>query len=456
MNLRNLDKRICGEAWTSDATWSNLLYLCDDCSHRFTGSPGYEKAAEYVAAKFEEYGLTNVAMEPFAVRGWTRGSAQITILGDQPTPVPCIALPFCVPCDQELDLLDLGFGTPEEIEKKKDEIPGKAVLVSSAMPPDDKRWIHRMEKYMRAQQAGASAFLFINSQPGASMITGSLPEKGSDIPGVGVPHESGLMLTRLLSQTSLRIRLTVDSHSEPITSWNVVGDLPGSDRADEMIVVGGHLDSHDLCAGATDNGAGTVLVLDAARILAGLGEPLSRTVRFVAFGAEEIGLIGSEEYGKAHAGEMDKVQFMLNLDMTGSGGIPNAIALQACPELADYFGAMAKDMVHELQAMPRFHPYSDHFAFVMAGAPAGALGHFGGEPRKGYAHTPADTLDKVLPLELQAASMIVSRMLLRLASDPDFAPKRKSQDEVRTLLENSDFVNGMKFEGRWPWPDSEE
>jgi Zn-dependent M28 family amino/carboxypeptidase len=153
---------------------------------------------------------------------------------------------------------------------------------------------------------------------------------------------------------------------------------------------------------------------------------------------------------------MDKVQFMLNLDMTGSGGIPNVIALQACPELAGYFGAMAKEMAHKLQPMPRFHPYSDHFAFVMAGVPAGDLGHFGGEPRKGYAHTPADTVDKVVPLELQASSMVVSRLLMRLANDAEFAPEHKGQDEVRALLEDSDFVNGMKFEGRWPWPDEEE
>ena len=455
MDIHELDKRVCGEVWTSRETWDNLLYLCDECEHRFMGSPGYKKAAEFVAHKFVAYGLENVALEPFAVRGWRRGSAGLTLLGDTDTQITCIALPYCVPCAQEFEVLDLGFGTPEEIEAHKAEIPGKAVLVSSAMPPADTRWIHRMEKYMRAQQAGAAAFLFVNNEPGASPITGALPERGADIPGVGLSLEGGNMLKRLLTKGPLRVHLRVESESSPITSWNVVGDLPGGSLADQQIVVGGHLDSHDLCAGATDNASGIVLVLEAARILAEYKGQLARTIRFVAFGVEELGLIGSDEYAKAHAQEMGRVQFMLNLDMTGAN-VANLLALQACPELAPYFQAMSKDMAYEMGVTPRFHPYSDHFAFVMAGVPAGALVHFGGAPRKGYAHTPADTVDKMAPIELQVSAMVVIRMLLRMAQDAGWQPRHKTADEVRELLESSPFVDAMRYEGRWPWSEEDE
>ena len=453
MAWSELDKRICGEAWTSRATWENLLYLCDECGHRFMGSPGYKKAADFVADKFEAYGLQNVALEPFDVRGWERGPASLTLLSEKPEVLACLALPYCAPCDREYELLDLGYGTPEEIERHKEDMAGKAVVVSSAMPPGDTRYIHRMEKYMRAQEAGASAFLFVNGEPGASPITGGLPEKGSHIPGVGLPHETGAMLSRLLKNTPLRIRLQVESQSRPITSWNVVGELPGSERQEEQIVVGGHLDSHDLCAGATDNACGIALVLEAARILSQI--ELAWTVRFVAFGVEELGLIGSDAYATAHQDEMAQVQFMLNLDMTGSG-IANCLALQACPELAPYFGEMARQMPYEFNTVSRFHPYSDHFAFVMAGVPAGALVHYAPGPRRGFAHTPADTVDKVDPLELQISAMLVARILLRLAQDTAWSPAHKTSQEVRQLLQSSPFEAAMRFEGRWPWADKAE
>lgn len=449
MNLNELDKAICGEIWTSDETWRNVLYLCDGCGQRFVGSRGYKKAADYVAQKFAEYGLEEVALEPFEARGWERGPAEIVLLGQETQTVPCIALPYCPPCEIELELFDLGTGTPEEIERHKERIPGKAVLVSSGMPPMDRRYIHRMEKYMRALEAGAKAFLFVNHEAGDMVITGGLPVKGADIPGVGLSYEHGQMLSRLLEAKPLTIRLKVEGVSKPVISWNVVGELPGSDLDNEIIVVGGHLDSHDLCAGATDNASGIALLLEAARVLGQLKGRLSRTVRFIAFGVEELGLIGSGAYVEAHAGEMEKVQFMLNLDMTGAN-VANALALQGCPELVPYFGALSQQMAYKLFVAPRFHPYSDHFAFVMAGVPAGSLGYFG-EDRKGYAHSPADTVDKLSPFELQASAMVTARVLLRLAQDRDWKPVHKSAEEVRALLEKSPFADALRYEGRWPW-----
>jgi Zn-dependent M28 family amino/carboxypeptidase len=233
------------------------------------------------------------------------------------------------------------FRSPEEIAQQKANIPGKAVIVSSNMPPGDKRWIHRMEKYMRALEAGAAAFLFVNGEPGDMPITGGLPVKGATIPGVGLSYEDGEALVRILQvDDSQRIRLKVGGISSPVTSWNVVGEIPGAALANELIIVGGHLDSHDLCAGATDNACGIALILEAARVLGQQKGKLARTLRFVAFGVEELGLIGSGAYVEAHKTEMPKIQFMLNLDMTGAG-IANALSLQGCPELAPYFKELA-------------------------------------------------------------------------------------------------------------------
>ncbi len=456
MDIKTLDKAICGEIWTSSETWQNLLYLCDACGHRFVGSPGYRQAADYVAAKFAAYGLEKVALEPFAARGWQRGLAQITLLGSAPRTVPCIALPYCVPCDTQLELINLGYGTPEEIAKHKDEIAGKAALVMNGMPPDDKRYIHRMEKYMRAQEAGAAAFLFIDNNPGYLPITGGLPEKGAHIPGVGLTYEEGQGLVRLVQTGDKpRIRLQVESATEPVTSWNVVGELPGTDLADEIVIVGGHLDSHDLCAGATDNASGMALVLEAARALGMQKGLLRRTLRFIGFGVEELGLIGSDAYVAAHAAELPKIQFMLNLDVTGAN-IANALALHGCPELIPYFQDAAKEMAYDLAITSAFHPYSDHFAFVMSGVPAGSLGHTGGPPRQGYAHTPADTVDKVVPLELKISAMVAARLLLHVAQADAWQGTHKTQTQVRELVTQSPFADALRFEGRWKWSDEDE
>ena len=114
------------------------------------------------------------------------------------------------------------------------------------------------------------------------------------------------------------LKLQTTDVNEPRTSWNVVADLPGRENSKEMVVVGCHYDGHDISQGAHDPASGMVSVIEAARVLSTYAaDSLKHTVRFIAFGTEEIGLTGAFRYVDAHASELDNIRFMLNMDAAG-------------------------------------------------------------------------------------------------------------------------------------------
>ena len=111
---------------------------------------------------------------------------------------------------------------------------------------------------------------------------------------------------------ALRFTLATDATIEQDTTWNVLGELRGSEYPDELVIMGGHLDSHEIGPGAFDNGAGVLMVIEAARLLAKQRTHLKRTIRFIGFAGEEVGLLGSHYHAKTHAAQLREARFMLN------------------------------------------------------------------------------------------------------------------------------------------------
>src|SRR5262249_39513363 len=151
------------------------------------------------------------------------------------------------------------------------------------------------------------------------------------IPSAFMAHEHYALLYRLASRPEpARTRVEVEIQNKlipgPIAVYNTVGEIRGSEKPDEFVVVGAHLDSWDLGQGTTDNGTGSSVVLEAARVLAKCGTPPKRTIRFVLFSGEEQGLHGSRNYVKDHKDEMDRTSMCLVHDY-GTGRI-TALGLQ--------------------------------------------------------------------------------------------------------------------------------
>ncbi|MCP4424788.1 MAG: M20/M25/M40 family metallo-hydrolase [Chloroflexi bacterium] len=435
-----LDRQIVGDVYTSAEAMDNLAILCDEFGSRFGGAPGEKQAADFMKAKLEAYGLKNVHLEPIEYTGWRRGETTLEIISPIQKEIPCISLPHSPPCELEGVILDMDEGAPDDFDERADEIAGKIVLTTSEVNPKGvKRWIHRNEKYGRSLLAGATGFIFVNHYPGYGPVTGGIAHKmnGALIPGISVSYEDGAFLQRLIKRRGeVKIRISSNDQTEPMTSWNVIADLPGQEDADQIVMLGCHYDGHDISQGAADPASGAAALLEAARTLAKYAPSLPYTIRFALWGVEEIGLIGSTQHVQKHLSELDNLRFYLNMDMAGA--ISNkGIVLNQWPQLEPLFHNWSEEMALKFGVKQSISAHSDHYPFLMAGVPTGGIGKVGGKASggRGYGHTRYDTLDKVTLLGMREAAVLAARLALRIASREAWPVQRRSQEEVAAALD---------------------
>ncbi len=444
----NLDQQMVGDIYTSNEVMDNLTVLCDDFGSRFAGTPEEFKAATFISETFSRYGLKNVRMEEYPYAGWTRGDATLTITEPIERTLHCISLPYCPSGDITAELLSVGYGSPDEYSELGDTAQSKLVMASSASPRDLGRWVHRKEKYERAVLSGASAFVFVSEHPGVGPETGSLQNnRPAPIPGISVCKEDGDFLTRCLKRyDKVVMRLQTTDINEPRTSWNVVGDLPGSEYPDEMIVLGCHYDGHDISQGAHDPASGMVSVIETARVLSTYASDiLKRTVRFIAFGTEEIGLTGAFRYVDAHADELNNIRLMLNMDAAG-GTSRKGIVLHHWESLEPFFNTAQEQIHADMPIGQKVHSYSDHFPFFLKGVPSCHMGDPTSAPSgRGFGHTAYDTLEKVELDNLRRASSIGARIALRCADADDFPAKRRTKTDVQEIVDNDPGLEGYRI-----------
>jgi Zn-dependent M28 family amino/carboxypeptidase len=447
-----IDQRIMGDIYTSPEAMDNLAVLCDEFGSRFGGTEGERKAAEFMLGKLTSYGLSNVHLEPLDYVGWRRGEVNLEIVSPISKRIDCITLPHSPPADLIGEIVDLGDGVPDDFDRRANEIEGRIVLTTSEVNPAGvKRWIHRGEKYGRSLMAGAKGFIFVNHYPGYGPATGGIGRNGeAPIPGISVSYEDGSFIQRLLKRSGkVAIRLSSSDMCEPMVSWNVIGDLPGSDNPSKLVMLGCHYDGHDISQGAADPASGAVAVLEAARVLAKHGGELPRTLRFLLWGVEEIGLLGSKEYVNAHADELDNILFYLNMDSAGAIS-DKGLVLNEWPELEPVLGRWSEEMSLEFGVEQSVSAHSDHFPFMMAGVPTGGVGKVGGTKRggRGYGHTRYDTLDKVTLTGLREAAALASRLLLRIATSDGWPAGRRDQDSVAAVLDGPDYNEEAAYRTR--------
>ncbi|MEM2876413.1 MAG: M28 family metallopeptidase, partial [Candidatus Bathyarchaeia archaeon] len=220
--------------------------------------------------------------------------------------------------------------------------------------------------------------------------------------------------------------------------------LRGEKRPDEDVLLCAHYDGMFLSPAAVDNASGTCVLLGVTEALSKLkkpssGNPLDRTVKFIAFSAEELGLQGSFSYVKDHEDEVEGVRLLINLDEVAAGRI-KGFRFQF-PELVNFFQDMLSHMGLPLSCYP--DPFidttSDHFPFVLKGVPASLLWRWryvGGYPTHQYTHTKADTIDKIEVKDLYEYISTIARCVLRVSnvSEETWPGRHYSKNEVLTLL----------------------
>jgi Zn-dependent M28 family amino/carboxypeptidase len=435
-------ERALGHAWADDAPWELLTHLTE-LPNRLGGHSGERRGAEYVAEAFAEAGLADVAIEPFEMTRWTRGSTTLIVEtgGDSERTFEAVALPYSPSCDLTGRLVGVGHGTPAEIDDR--DVEGAVVVASTGTPPTEGRRVHRMEKAGHAAQAGAAAFVFANHRPGQLPPTGSLRfGERVAIPGVGVSKETGAWLGEYADR-GYRAGLTVEATTEPAESQNVRGRL-GPDT-DEAVLVLAHYDAHDLGEGALDNGCGVATLLGAVRTLRDLD--LGCAIEVAATGCEEVGLLGSE----ALAGNIDTGRLRAVVNVDGAGRFRNLQALaHASGDVAGVVAAVTGRVGHPVDVGTRPHAYSDHWPFLRAGVPAlqfhserpGDEGHW----ERGWTHTGADTREKADPRTIREHAMLIALVIRELTR----ADVSVAIEDVRAGLERAGAESGMRAAGIWP------
>ena len=172
--VREIEKYVLGEVWTSDEIYTNLRYICDDLGSRFGGSESEHQAGEFLLGKMKEYGLQNAHLEEFPVYTWERGVCELTMLAPVERQFSAISMPFTGSGDVEGEMIDIGEGETADFERAGEAIRGKIVLTAAETNKPGEVTLHRTDKFRLAVEAGAIGCIFVNKNPGLLHITGSL------------------------------------------------------------------------------------------------------------------------------------------------------------------------------------------------------------------------------------------------------------------------------------------
>jgi aminopeptidase YwaD len=367
--------------------------LSEDIGSRTAGSDAETEAADYIADQLASYGYQPV-VEPFDVEYYVE-QALLEVLSPQASTVESRALHLSASGEATGELVAAGIGRPEDFPPAG--VAGQVALL-------ERGELTFSQKVANAAAAGATAVVVYNNEPGS--FHGNLSE-GSAIPAVGVSQEDGQRLLGLLGQGPVTVHLLVEASQRQATSHNVVARPPDG-RCERL--VGAHYDSVEAGPGANDNASGVAALLETAHVLSTSGDTAG--VCLVAFGAEELGLIGSQRFvANLSADDREALQGMVNLDMVGVG---DQWQLIGSPELAQEVDAQAASIgldpvVTELPSGLS----SDQASFIAAGIPAILIYRFD-DPRF---HSAEDQAQFVEPQSLEQATEL-ALLTLDLIDEP--------------------------------------
>jgi carboxypeptidase Q len=270
------------------------------------------------------------------------------------------------------------------------------------------------------------------------------------LPMVIVAREDGERLARLLADGHMVwADLWIPNQiGGPIRASNVVGEIKGSEKPDEFVILGAHLDSWELGTGALDNGCNAALVIDALRAIKASGVKPRRTIRFILFSGEEEGLIGSHAYAVAHRHELDKAAGVVIYD-SGTGkttGFSIGGRKDVMDTARELISPLAQFDVKELS--PEMEWGTDHFDFMLEGVPTFVADQQEANYLENY-HAVSDTYDKVDFAQLKKHVAEAAALSIGLANLPEKIGPRLTHDQIEQTMRDTNSVDLLKADGVW-------
>jgi carboxypeptidase Q len=462
--------KIAGQGEMNCHAFEFLTDLSDNIGARVTGTPAGRKSEEWGASKMRAIGLENVHTEKYQLwRGWTRGIAEAEIL----TPVrhklhvDAMGWTGSTPAGgAEADVVAVNLFDLDNEIKNVARLRGKVALVVTRGQPSKnglQLFIHFGDFLRAAGPAGVLAV--IGGQGGGKSAGMNLTHTGilgfdADfaIPVVSMTAEDQGQLERFLSRgITPRVRFNVQNtfSNGPVEAANVVGEIRGTERPEQVLVVGGHLDSWDLAQGTTDNGSGTATVLGAAEAIVHSGERPRRTIRFVLFTGEEQGLDGSMAYVKQHQSEMANHLGDLVLDF-GQGAV-KGFQLGGRDDLVPVFQPFAKALgnIAPLTVDDKVESGTDTLPFSIAGLPGINMNQDGSDYKYTH-HSAADALEAQKPDVLTQNATLMALAAFWIADRPERFAAPLSKESTAKMLRAQHQEEELRAFHLWPFGDAKE
>ncbi len=450
--------RVIDEALKTSPLESNLAHLTDQIGGRIPGTPAMKLAERWAVDAFRSAGGENVHTEDFQIQAsWSEGATEMKVVSPQQFKVRAISIAWApaLAAQHAVRIVDVGEGDAAGFAKAGD-VTGAIVLVHSN---EMKTWEDLFDDYGHASTAvknavanKALAIAFQSSRPHDLLYrhtNSSYGEIGS-IPQVLVAREDASRIARLLaSGQKLSADLQIPNLiGGPITTSNVVAQIQGSEKPNEYVVLGAHLDSWELGTGALDNGCNAALVVDALRAIKASGVRPKRTIRFILFSGEEEGLLGSRAYVVAHRGEMDGVSGVVIYD-AGIGKV-TGFSLGGRKDVVDNVTKLIAPLKQfGADALTTDASYgTDHADFLLEGVPTLVANQDEDNYLLNY-HAMSDTFDKVDIARLKKHVAGAAAIAFAIADAPERLGPRLNREQISQTMVETHLDDQMKGFGAW-------
>jgi Zn-dependent M28 family amino/carboxypeptidase len=466
----NAENQVIQAALQPSPLETNLHRLTDEIGGRVPGTAAMQHAVEWGMQALIAAGADSVHAEGFAIANfWAEGATEMvattsyeigakvggTVLSVFRVHAVSIAWAPALAATKHIPIVDVGEGTAADFEKAGD-VSGKLLLVHTTVL---KTWDDLFAEYSKAPpiidlavkgKAKAIAFMATREHDILYRHTNSGEGEIDKLPMVIVAREDGERIARLLAGgNKVWGDLSIPNQvGGPIRASNVIGEIKGSEKPDEFVVLGAHLDSWELGTGALDNGCNAALVVDALRAIKASGVKPKRTIRFILFSGEEQGLIGSRAYAVAHRHELDRAAGVIIYDSgTGKttgfsvGGRKDIVetAKQLIAPLAQFD---VKDLKTEMEWG------TDHFDFMLEGVPTFVADQDEANYLENY-HAISDTYDKVDFPQLKKHVAEAAALSIGLANLPEKIGPRLTHDQIEQTMRDTNSVDLLKADGIW-------
>jgi Zn-dependent M28 family amino/carboxypeptidase len=459
--------KIAGEGLMDSHAFQYLTELSDDIGARVTGTPAERKAEEWGAAKMKAIGLENVHTEKYQIwRGWTRGTAEAELLTPVRHKLHVDAMGWTgstASGGAEGDVVPVNLFDIDNEIKNVSRLKGKIALVvrKGESNKEFMQLFAQFGDFLRvAGPAGVVAV--VGGQGGGKSAGMNLTHTGilgfdADfaVPVLSMTAEDQGQLERFLARgITPRVRFNVQNTftNGPAETANVVGEIRGREHPEQILVVGGHLDSWDLAQGTTDNGSGTATVLGAADAILRSGERPRRTIRFVLFTGEEQGLDGSFAYIKQHKGEM--ANHLGNLVLDAGQGPVKGFQMGGRDDLVPVFQPFAKALSNfrTILVDDKVQSGTDTLPFSIAGLPGVNVDQDTSEYKFTH-HSAADALEAQKPDVLTQNSTLMALAAFWIADRPERFASPWPPERTAKMLRAQHEYEELKAFNIWPFGD---